>query len=314
MGINLPMHHPPRPGQTATINPVDVALFARSDLPVDSIVIANGVNVFEGASSAAWSVVANAGTAQIVLNLGVNTGAVWSVGNVAFPPGSSALIVHGQLRTQGSANEAAGQVSVPTIEGTAIDRQVTTITATFPVLAGSNFSLNPGDPPQTISPGAITDIFVNGSTLTINPGSYGGLNVNGGAVILLPGSYTFTNVTFNNGAELRSNGVAAIIRVNVRNTLIFRGTCTATTGGTTGYLTQNVRWAVFGSGGATLGPSTSPDSNVFRGSVVAMNGPFIIEDGSRTYSGGFFGLTVTVHGSATVRHTGFSATAWETPT
>jgi hypothetical protein len=239
---------------------------------------------------------------------------VWSVGNAAFPSGSSTAIVHGQLRTQGTANESAGQVTVtPTIESTTIERQLTTITATFPVLSGSTFNLNSGDPAQTINPGAIVDIFVNGSTLTINPGSYGNLVVNGGTVIMVPGTYTFTNVTLNAAGAFLSNGVNALMRVYVRNTLIFRAACGPTSGGTS-YLTQNVRWAAFGTGGATLGPRSNPDTNVFRGTIVAMNGPFVIEDGQRTYQGGFFGRSVTVHAAATVQHVAFLAAAWESPT
>ena len=313
MGINLPMHHPPRPGQTATINPVDVALFGSSSF--NPSVLIEGNNIGEGTSTTAWAVVANSGTGQVVLQLGTDTGALWSRGDVMFPSGSSVPIVHGQLRTEGSANESPGQVTVtPTIEGTVIDKQLTTISATFPVLSGSNFTINSGT--QTISPGAITGIFVNGGTLTINPGSYGDLVVNGGTVTLLPGTYTFTNVTFNGGASagtLQSNGVNAAIRVNVRFTLIFRGACTANTGGTNGYLTSNLRFAVFGSQ-ATIGARVNPDTNVFRATVVAMNGTLIVEDSQRTYRGAFFGQSVTVHSNAVIQHFGFAAANWETPT
>jgi hypothetical protein len=313
MGLNLPMHHPPRPSQTATINPVDVALFASANAPATSILIANDINVFEGTSTTNWSVVACSGTGNTLLNTGCDTGALWTRGTVDFPPGST-LVVHGSLRTTGGADEVAGQVSGTVFDPTTLDTQLTTITATFPVITGSPFTINPGDPAQTISAGAISSIFVNGSTLTINPGSYGDLTVNGGTVVLLPGTYTFTNVTLNTAGTFQSNGVNAIMRVNVRHTLIFRAACTASTGAPSGYQTANVRWAVFGTGGATLGPRSNPDTNVFRGTIVAMNGPFIIEDGARTYRGGFFGQTVTVHSSATVQHTGFSAAAWETPT
>jgi hypothetical protein len=210
-------------------------------------------------------------------------------------------IVHGQLRTQGSANETAGQVSVvPTIEGTVIDRQLITISASFPTLSGSDFSISSGS--QTISPGAIVNIFVNGGTLTIDPGSYGDLTVNAGNVILSAGTYTFTNVTFNPSATFSPNISASVLRINVRGTLIFRAACS-------NFSVPNLRWAVFGTGGATIGPRSNPDSNVFRGTVVAMNGPLIIEDGSRSYRGAFFGLSVTVHGGATIQHLAFSA--WE---
>jgi hypothetical protein len=318
MGINLPMHHPPRPGQTATITPTQVALFANANA-FDAIIIANDVEIREGTSTSpiTWSVVANAGSGQIVLNLGSDTGSVWSVGNVQFPTGSSAAIVHGTLRTQVTSNDTIGQVTGTVIEPpppVVLDRQLTTITATFPVLSGSNFSISTGT--QTISAGAIIDITVSGGTLTINPGSYGHLIVSAGIVRLLPGTYTFTNVTFNGGATvgtLQSNGGTTPILVNVRNTMIFRGSCTAALGGATnGYSTSNLRWAVFGGGGATIGPRVNPDTNIFRGTVVAMNGPLIVEDGTRTYQGGFFGLTVTVHALALVQHIGF--TSWETPT
>jgi hypothetical protein len=313
MGINLPMFHPPRPSQTATINPVDVALFANAASPATSILLANNLNVFEGTSTTAFAVVACSGTGNTFIDPGVNTGSLWAVGTVTFPSGST-LVVHGSLRTTGGANESPGQVSGSVFDPTVIDRQLTTITATFPVVSGSPFTLNPADPPTTISAGAITNIFVNGSTLTINPGSYGDLTVNGGTLTLLPGTYTFTNVTLNTSGTFQSNGVNALIRVYVRNTLIFRAACATATGSPNGYQTSNIRWAAFGTGGATLGPRTNPDTNPFRGTIVAMNGPFIIEDGARTYQGGFFGQSVTVHASATVQHVGFSAAAWETPT
>jgi len=181
-----------------------------------------------------------------------------------------------------------------------IDRQLITITATFPPLAGSDFTINSGA--QTISAGAIVNIFVNGGTLTINPGSYGNLTVNAGNVILSAGTYTFTNVTFNPPATFSPNNSAGALRINVQGTLLFRAACSS-------FSVENLRWAVFGTGGATIGPRSSPDSNVFRGTVVAMNGPLVVEDGSRTYRGAFFGLSVTVHGGATIQHAAFSA--WE---
>jgi len=310
MTLNLPIHHPPRPSQTATVTAANTALYAKANSPGTALLIANDVNVFEGAASTTtWAPVVCSGTGQILLNAGVDTGNVWAIGTVDFPP-SATLVVHGSLRTTGGADEVAGQVSGTVFDPTALDAQLTTITFAFPVITGSSFSINSGT--QTISAGSITNIFVNGGTLTINPGSYGDLVVNGGTVTLLPGTYSFTSVSFNPAGTLQSNGVASAIFVYVRNALIFRGACTAITGAPNGYMTENLRWAAFGVDGATIGPRSPPDSNVFRGTVVAMNGPMIVEDSTRTYLGGFFGLTLTVHGLPTIRHAGFSA--WETPT
>jgi hypothetical protein len=235
---------------------------------------------------------------------------VWAFGAVTFPSGSGVQIVTGNVRLNpgGSSNNGAGQVS-GTVITSAISRQTTTITATFPVLSGTDFSISTGT--ASISPGAIVNIFVDGGTLTINPGSYGSLNVNAGTVIFPAGDYTFTNVTFNPAGLFRSTGTSSLIRIAVRNTLIFRGNCDQNTPGTTGFLTQNVRWAVFGTGDSAIGLSSTA-GNVFRGTVVVMNGKLIIDDGTRTYRGQFFARNVQVNGGPTVELIAFSA--WETPT
>jgi hypothetical protein len=317
MGINFPMHHPPRPGQTATITATQVGLF--SNASSGTAMLIEGNNIGEGTSPSVWAVVANAGAGQVQLNTGTDTGALWSVGQVTVPLG--ALIVHGALRTENGTNattptEVSGAVIEPP-PAVSLDRQLTTITATFPVLSGSNITHSSGT--ATINPGAITGITVTGGILIINPGSYGDLIVNGGTVRLVPGgTYTFTNITFNSGSGAgflqSSNGANSVIKVNVRFNLIFRGGCTTSTTAPNGYETFNLRFAAFGS--ATIGARVNPDSNPFRGTVVCMNGSCVIEDSNRTYQGAFFGQTVTVHANASIQHVGFVAppTGWETPT
>ena len=312
MGINLPMTHPNVP--VATIAPIDVALFA-SGTSGNVITIAGGdgggVNVFEGATTTQWSVVACSGGGNIALNANIDCGPVWAVGTVGFP---ATAVVHGDLRVtvNGGVNPNAGTATGSIISPTTINMQTTTITATFPVLSGSPFSISAGA--QTINPGAITDITVTGGTLTIMPGSYGVLLVTAGTVIMSPGTYTFTDVTFQNTSTFAPNTTASQLFVNVRQTLIFRGNCTATN-----FTTANMRWAVFGGGGAQIGQSTTP-TNMFRGTVVAMNGPLIIDNTTRTYRGAFFGQTVQVNGDGTlpgitlpiIQHIGFAT--WEAPT
>jgi hypothetical protein len=277
-----------------TIQASQVAL--HGDLNANpSVFVAANVNVFEGVSTTAWGIVSNTGTGTIQLDLGCDVGNVWSTGNVDLPGGSATLVVHGSLRTTGTADEVAGQVSGTVFESAVITLGTTTILATFPVVSGSTYSISTGT--DTINPGAINDIFVDGGTLTINQGSYGALTVNGGTVILNQGTYTFTNVTWNPNGTLQANNGGGAVHIHVRETMLFRGACTS-------FTTANLRWVVFGAGGATLGPTTSA-TNVFRGTVVAMNGPMIIEDGTRTYRGGFFGLSVNVHANATIQHMAF---------
>jgi hypothetical protein len=301
------MTHPSAP--VGTIAPIDVALFA-SGSSGNVITIAGGsegVNVFES-TGPAFSVVACSGGGNIVLNQNVDCGSVWAVGTVDFP-GTATVVVHGDLRVTVSNDSVASQVTGTRVSPTTINHQTTTIVATFPVLSGSPFSISSGT--QTISAGAITSITVTGGTLTINPGSYGNLQVSGGTVIMTAGTYTFTDASFSNTSTFSPNTTGGAIRINVRNTLIFRANCS-----TTNFNPANLRWAVFGAGGAQIGVSTT-SSNVYRGSVVAMNGPLIIDDSSRMYRGAFFGLTVTVNGTApaslpTIQHVGFAF--WEAPT
>jgi hypothetical protein len=113
----------------------------------------------------------------------------------------------------------------------------------------------------------------------------------------------FESLTMNAGSALVANNATGVVRVNVRTQMIFRASAAAAIN------TANLRFAVFGPGGATLGPDLSP-TNVFRGTVVAVNGPVLIE-GTRTYRGAFFGQTVIVSTGATIQHLPFSA--WEPP-
>lgn len=303
MGINLPMTHtppPPDPTPTAQIFAPDVALFADFDSGAALLVEAN-VNVFEDVGSTVFGVVANAGSGSVELAAGADCGDTWSIGDVVIDTGA---IVHGSVRTSG--NLTAPPPPPDPVTGAEFTQDpiqlgLTTIEATFPPLPTTDLVHETGS--VTITPGSFRHITVNGGTATIQPGSYGNLVVNGGTLILNVGSYTFELATFNTGTTFSPDNSTGIIRVSVMNTLIFRAA-------TSNYPSPNLRFAVFGPGGATLGGAAA--APVFRGTVVAMNGPLILEGGApRTYRGAFFGRTVIVQAGATVQHTAFAG--WEAP-
>jgi hypothetical protein len=284
MAVRLPMTH-----LATTVTPSQVAIYGAATTGT-SIGLAPGVNVYEGITTTIWAPVANAGNGQIVLNATpiefAHTGDIWSIGNVDLPAPPPTVVVHGDLRTSGTADDVAGQVSGAVFENASIVLGTTTITATFPT-----------PPPADITHDSNTP-------LTLAPGAYGNVVLNLGSLQLSPGTYTFESLTMNTGSTLAANNATGAVRVNVRNTMVFRAAMMATVN------TANLRFAVFGPGGATLG--TGPIvSNVFRGTVVALNGPLIIEGGLRTYRGAFFGLTVQVFTDSTIQHIPFSA--WEPP-
>jgi hypothetical protein len=287
MVITLPMSHQPA-GPAASVFPQDVALYGAQQTDT-SVLIDNDVDVFEGISTTVWAPVTNAGSGRVLLSPGVDTGDVWSVGFVDFPPptGTAPIVVHGDLRTSGGADEAAGQVTGIVIDPAVLGMGTTTITASFP----------------TPAPAPI--VHNDSSTLTLTPGGYGDVVFNAGTLSLTAGTYSFESLTMNNGSTLAVNNATGVVRVNVRTLMIFRAAMPAT------ITTQNLRFAVFGAGGATLGGGAGT-ATVFRGTVVATNGPLAIEGGLRTYRGGFFGRSVVVFNGATIQHFAFSD--WETPT
>jgi hypothetical protein len=233
MAIRLPMTHV---GTGVALAPAQVAVYGASATP-PSIVIGDNVSIFESLSTTAWAPLANAGNGHIVVNGGVETGDVWSIGNVNFPSGS-APVVHGDVRTSGTANESPEQVTGLVLEGATIDLGTTTITATFP------------------SPAPADIIHSTDSTLALSPGAYGNVVANAGTLALSPGTYTFESLTMNAGSTLTANNAAGFVRVNVRNQMVFRAAMpTAVNAG-------NLRFAVFGVGGATLGPGVT--TTVFR--------------------------------------------------
>jgi hypothetical protein len=282
MAVRLPMTH-----LAVSMDAPAFALYGANAIG-PSVSIGSDVNVLEGPNTNVFAQVANVGNGQVVLNPAADTGNVWSIGDVDLFSGTTTqpTTVHGDLRTSGVANipPVGAVVTGSVFQLATIGLGTTTITATFPTPAPADIVHN------------------TPSTLSLVPGAYGNVVVDLGTLALSPGTYTFESLTMNAGSQLIANNAASVVRVNVRTQMVFRASTTAATN------PANLRFAVFGAGGASLGAGST--TTIFRGTVVALNGPLIIE-GTRTYRGAFFGLTVTVLTGATIQHQAFSA--WETP-
>jgi len=198
--------------------------------------------------------------------------------------------IHGAARCRVAVTVPANATVTPgpNIQNTTITLGRTDVTATFP------------QPPPA-------DIFFDdpAGTLSLAAGAYGNVTINQGTLSLtsVPGNYTFESLTLESGTTFLCGNTGGVVRVSIRGAFIFRAAMN------TGTNPANLRFAVFGALGATLMAGTT--TNVFRGTVVAMNGPLLIQN-TRTYRGGFFGQTVTLGNGVTIQHTAFSA--WEAPT
>jgi hypothetical protein len=271
----------------------DVAVFADANTQAGNVVdIANAVNVFEGVSTTAFGVVANAGSGgTVILKSTSDTGNVWSMGPVTLESG-----VVGDLTTVHGSARGHVAVTVP----------VNATVTPGPNLQNQNITLGRTDVTATFPQPPPADIFFDDptGTLTLPQGAYGNVTINQGTLSLstVPGTYTFESLTLESGTTFLCSNNTAVVRVSIRGTFIFRAAMNTATN------PANLRFAVFGAGGATL--MTGTTTSMFRGTVVAMNGALLVQD-TRTYRGAFFGRTVTLGSGVTIQHIQFSA--WEAP-
>jgi hypothetical protein len=287
MGVRHPKSHgTPTP---TVLGAIDVAIFANAGATTGTVVdVADEVTVAEGTAvpPTVWGVIANAGAGDVLLKNGSDVGSVWSVGPVILAAGTgSTTTVHGSVRSGQSVTVPGGAIVSPgpTLTNQTINLGLINISVTFP------------SPP--------TDIVHNtNTTLTLPQGAYGNVSINMGTLSLSPGTYTFESLTLETGTTFLGNNAGGPLLINIRGAFICRAAMTNATN------PLNTRFAVFGTAGATLQAGST--LSMFRGTVVAMNGPLLIQQ-TRTYRGAFFGRTVTLGTGVTIQHQGF--TGWEAP-
>jgi hypothetical protein len=261
----------------ASIAAPNVAVFGQAD-ESDTIDLRQGVAIYEGASGTSGGIVANAGAGIVVMGPSASSGDVWSIGNVTL---EARTIVHGTLRTSGTADASASQITGQRFEQTPIQRGLTVVRATFPV-----------PPPPDVA---------QNTSLTLAPGSYGNFIMNGGTLTLQAGTYTFESLLLNTGTGFQLHPAhPGLVFVYVKNFFVFRAN-------TVSFDPAKLRFAVFGTRTTFIEGNTSTP---FLGTVVAMNSLVAVQSG-RPCRGALFGLSIRIEPNASVRHVAFAS--WEPP-
>ncbi|HEY5961019.1 MAG TPA: hypothetical protein VIV60_30895, partial [Polyangiaceae bacterium] len=163
-----------------------------------------------------------------------------------------------------------------------INPRLTVISAVFPET-----------PPANVSYGAdqVLDVRNNGHVL-----------VTAGTLTLQAGHYTFESLTLSEGARLQLDSRTEPVYVDIKGGFSFSGETEA-------FNPSRLRFAVFGSAGATIAGDTA--TTPFRGTIVAMRGP-IAYTSARPCHGALFGAQVSVQTNAEICRVPFAA--WESQT
>jgi hypothetical protein len=226
-----------------------------------------------------FGVLSNSGTGQTVLEVGANTGLVWSRGPVTVRNGAR---VHGDVHGGGTVTLQGGTVDGTITRNETIPTRVVTLDVFFPTSTDSR------------------DID-RADDLALDPGAYQVFNVNRGGLVLRTGSYFFDALTFNSGTRLLINNPnGGVISVFVRGpqtaSFLFRGTQQLTAGQLSAF-----RVVCFGTADVSL-------ESVFTGTVAAPNAT-IRPQTAATFTGAFLGRSVVTQSGQTFNHAGFPA--WE---
>ena len=150
-----------------------------------------------------------------------------------------------------------------TTQNTTVQTRTVTISVNFPTSTNN----------QTVA----TDLG------TLAPGAYGTFTFNsGGAVTFSAGTYFFQGLSFNSGATMRINSSGGSIFIYVMSTLAFQRATQTLVGGNANAL----RIVCFGAGTVFM-------QMAFTGTVVAPAATINFQGSAITYSGAFFGNSIT---------------------
>jgi hypothetical protein len=243
---------------TDTLVPTDPLLSTQSGgtMSLASATIA------QDTTPASKGLLSNASTVTLSIDTdGVIADSIWSVGPVSLRDRTS---VAGNVTSGGAVTPINGAVvHGTTTQNTTVQTRTVTISVSFPSSSNN----------QTVA----TDLG------NLAPGAYGTFTFNsGGAATFSAGTYFFQGLSFNSGSTMRINSSGGSIFIYVMSTLAFqRGTQTLVGGNA-----NALRIVCFGAGTVFM-------QMAFTGTVVAPLATINFQGSSITYSGAFFGNSIT---------------------
>jgi len=222
----------------------------------------SSATIAQDTTPASKGLLSNASTVTLSIDTdGVIADSIWSVGPVSLRDRTS---VAGNVTSGGAITAVNGAVVHGTsTPNTTVQTRTVTISVSFPSSSNN----------QNVA----TDLG------NLAPGAYGTFTFNsGGAATFSAGTYFFQGLSFNSGSTMRINSSGGSIFIYVMTTLAFqRGTQTLVGGNA-----NALRVVCFGTGTVFM-------QMAFTGTVVAPLATINFQGSSITYSGAFFGNSIT---------------------